>query len=127
MARIMISDDSSFMRMILKKIFVEHGHEVVAEAGDGMEAVQLYRQHKPDICTMDITMPKVDGIEAVRLIHEEDPLARIVMVSAIGQKTIMEEAIKAGATDFLVKPFDPAKVMEVINRIAGNKNPKTTN
>ena len=121
MAKVIICDDSAFMRMMLKKLLTENGHEVVAEAGDGMEAVQLHRQHRPDITTMDITMPKIEGIEAVRLIHEEEPLARIIMVTAIGQRAIITEAIKAGASDFIVKPFEPAKVIETINKVLASK------
>jgi two-component system chemotaxis response regulator CheY len=121
MARIMVSDDSTFMRMMLKKLFTENGHEVVAEAVDGMEAVQLHRQHRPDLTTMDITMPKIEGIEAVRMIHEEEPLARIIMVTAIGQRGVITEAIKAGASDFIVKPFEPAKVIEIVNKVLGIK------
>lgn len=120
MASILICDDSAFMRMILKKVLTENGHTIVAEAADGMEAVQLHRQYKPDLTTMDITMPKIEGIEAVRLIHEEEPLARIIMVTAIGQRAIIAEAIKAGASDFIVKPFEPAKVIETVNKILGS-------
>ena len=117
MPRILICDDSSFMRMILKKLLIEKGHEIVAEAGDGKHAVQLYRQHKPDLVTMDITMPVMDGIQAVKHIHEEDPFARIIMVTAIGQRSIITEAIKAGASSFIIKPFDPEQVEETINKV----------
>jgi len=82
-----------------------------------MEAVQLYRQHQPDLATMDITMPKMDGIQAVTHIHEENPLARIIMVTALGQKAIITDALKAGASDFIVKPFDAEQVVETINKI----------
>ena len=99
------------MRMMLKKVLIENGHEIVGEAGDGMEAVQLFRQHKPDLATMDITMPKMDGIQAVTHIHEENPLARIVMVTALGQRAIITDALKAGAADFIVKPFDAEQVV----------------
>ena len=121
MARVLVCDDSAFMRMMLKKLLVENGHDVVAEASDGMEAVQFHRQYKPDITTMDITMPKIEGIQAVRLIREEEPLARIIMVTAIGQRAIITEAIEAGAADFIVKPFEPAKVLETISKVLGNK------
>lgn len=121
MAKILVCDDSAFMRSMLKKLFTDNGHEVVAEAADGMEAVQLHRQHRPDLTTMDITMPKIEGIEAVRLIHEEEPLARIIMVTAIGQRAVITEAIKAGASDFIVKPFEPVKVMETVNKLLGVK------
>ncbi len=117
MAKILVCDDSVFMRMMLKKVLIDNGHEIVGEAGNGMEAVQLYRQFQPDLVTMDITMPKMDGIEAVRHIHEENPLARIVMVTALGQKAIITDALKAGASDFIVKPFDPEQVIETIKKV----------
>lgn len=117
MARILVCDDSAFMRMMLKRVLIDNGHEIVGEAGDGMEAVQLYRQHKPDLITMDITMPKMDGIQAVTHIHEEDPLVRIVMVTALGQRTIITDAINAGASDFIVKPFDNIQVIETIKKV----------
>lgn len=120
MARILICDDSAFMRMLLKKVLIDNGHEVVGEAGDGMEAVQLYRQHKPDLTTMDITMPKMDGIEAVGHIHNENPLARIVMVTALGQRAIITDALRAGASDFIVKPFDGDQVIAIINKLLAN-------
>ena len=115
MARFLICDDSAFMRMVLKRMLVEKGHEVVGEAGDGKQAVQMYYQYKPDVITMDITMPEMDGIQAVKVIHEDNPLVRIVMVTAIGQRPIITEAIKAGASDFIVKPFDADQVEKIIN------------
>lgn len=117
MARILVCDDSAFMRMMLKKVLIDNGHEVVGEAGDGMEAVQLYRQHKPDLTTMDITMPKMDGIQAVGHIHEENPLARIIMVTALGQRAIITDALKAGASDFIVKPFAAEQVIATIKKV----------
>ena len=117
MARILVCDDSAFMRMMLKKVLIENGHEIVGEAGDGMEAVQMFRLHKPDLATMDITMPKMDGIQAVTHIHEENPLARIVMVTALGQRAIITDALKAGAADFIVKPFDAEQVVETIKKV----------
>jgi len=116
-ARILVCDDSAFMRMMLKKVLIENGHEIVGEAGDGMEAVQMFRLHKPDLATMDITMPKMDGIQAVTHIHEENPLARIVMVTALGQRAIITDALKAGAADFIVKPFDGEQVVETIKKV----------
>jgi two-component system chemotaxis response regulator CheY len=103
--------------MVITSILNEAGHEVVAQAADGEEAVQLFREFKPDIMTMDITMPKLDGIAAVRLINEMEPLARIIMVTAIGQRAIITDAIKAGADDFIVKPFDKDKVLETVRRV----------
>jgi two-component system chemotaxis response regulator CheY len=103
--------------MMLKKVLVDNGHEIVGEAGNGMEAVQHYRQLQPDLVTMDITMPKMDGIEAVKHIHEENPLARIIMVTALGQKAVITDALKAGASDFIVKPFDPEQVIETVKKV----------
>lgn len=117
MLRVLVCDDSAFMRMMLKKMLIDRGHEVIAEAGDGKQAVQLYRQHKPDLVTMDITMPVMDGIQAVKYIHAEDPLARIIMVTAIGQRSVITDAIKAGATSFIIKPFDPQQVEETIHKV----------
>jgi len=114
LARIMLCDDSVFMRMILKKILVGAGHEIVGEAGNGVEAVRKYREFKPDLATMDITMPEMDGIEAVKLIRKEFPEAKIVMVTAIGQQAIVNDAIKAGAGDFIVKPFQEDKVLTAV-------------
>ena len=117
MSRILVCDDSAFMRMMLKKLLTDIGHEIVAEAGDGKQAVQLYRQFKPDLVTMDITMPVMDGIQAVKHIHEEDPVARIVMVTAIGQRSIISDALKAGASGFIIKPFDPEQVQETVKKV----------
>ncbi|MBP2664811.1 MAG: cheY 2 [Firmicutes bacterium] len=117
MSRVLVCDDSAFMRMMVKNLLIGMGHEIVAEAGDGKQAVQLYRQFKPDLVTMDITMPVMDGIQAVKHIHEEDPLARIVMVTAIGQKSIISDALKAGASGFVIKPFDPEQVQETVKKV----------
>jgi len=117
LAKILVCDDSAFMRMMLKKLLIDNGHEVIGEAGDGMQAVQLFRQLKPDLTTMDITMPKLDGVEAARLIRDENPLAKIIMVTAIGQQAVMNEALQAGASEFLVKPFDPEKVLSAIQKL----------
>ncbi|MBP2653744.1 MAG: cheY 2 [Firmicutes bacterium] len=117
MAQIMICDDSLFMRMMLKRIFEESGHKVVAEAGTGHEAVRLFLIHKPDVVTMDITMPELDGVSALKEILLEDAQARVVMVSAIGQQGVVTEAIKAGAADFIVKPFEPERILEVVNNL----------
>lgn len=104
------------MRMVLKRTLAGLGHEVVAEAGNGIEAVEMYRRHKPDLTTMDITMPELDGIGAVKLIRGEDKTARIIMVTAIGQQGIIGEAIAAGAAGFLVKPFEPEQVATIVKK-----------
>jgi two-component system chemotaxis response regulator CheY len=117
MAKVLICDDSCFMRMVLRKVLLDHGHEIVGEAENGIEAIQLFRKHRPDIITMDITMPKLDGIGAVAIVHEEDPLTRIIMVTAIGQRAVIMDALKAGASDFIVKPFDSEQVIRTINKV----------
>lgn len=115
-ARILVCDDSVFMRTMLKNVLVDFGHEIIGEAGNGIQAVQLYRKLAPDIVTMDITMPQMDGIEAVRTIRNYDPLAVIIMVTAIGQKAVMIDAIDAGAVDFIVKPFEQNKINKTVER-----------
>ena len=104
-ARILIADDAIFMRMMIKDILTKNGYEIVGEAGTGTEAVLKYQQLKPDLVTMDIVMPEMGGIEAVKSIIKIDPNANILMCSAMGQKALVIEAIQAGAKDFVVKPF----------------------
>lgn len=104
------------MRMFLRKILTEHGHEIVAEACNGKEAVKFYKQYQPDLVTMDITMPEMSGIEAVKLIHDENCLAKIVLVTAVGQKEIVKVALMEGASDFVVKPFEEEHIVRVINK-----------
>ncbi len=117
--RVLIVDDALFMRNMLKEIFLKAGYEVVGEAGDGLEAVEQYRQLRPDLVTMDIVMPHKSGIEALQDIRKEHPDACIVMCSAMGQEALILEAVQAGARDFIVKPFKEDKVLEVVRRIAG--------
>lgn len=105
------------MRMMLKRVLTDLGHEVIAEAGNGEEAVAMYRVLKPDITTMDITMPKLDGIGAVKAIRSEDRAAKIIMVTAIGQQAVINEAMAAGALDFIVKPFEPDQVAKTVKKI----------
>jgi two-component system chemotaxis response regulator CheY len=115
--RILVADDALFMRATLKAILTGNGFEVVGEATNGQEAVELYQSLKPDGVTMDITMPVMDGISAVAKIKEIDPNARIMMVSAMGQKDMVLQAIQAGARDFLIKPFQPDNVVEKVNNL----------
>jgi two-component system chemotaxis response regulator CheY len=119
MAKILIVDDAAFMRMMIKDILEKNGFEVVGEANNGLKAVELYKKEKPDVVTMDITMPDMDGIEAVKAIKSFDPAAKIIMCSAMGQQTMVMDAIKAGARDFIVKPFQPDRVLEAIRKITG--------
>lgn len=115
--RVMIVDDALFMRNILKDICGRAGFEVVAEADNGETALELYREHHPELVTMDIVMPKRSGIEALQDIMAEDPQARVVMVSALGQDALVLEAVEAGARDFIVKPFKEEKVIDIIRRV----------
>ena len=119
MAKILIVDDAAFMRMMIKDILTKNGYEVVAEAANGVEAVELYKSHQPDLVTMDITMPEMDGIEAVKQIKAVNPAAKVIMCSAMGQQSMVMDAIKAGANDFIVKPFQADRVLEAVKRIVG--------
>lgn len=112
MAKILIVDDAAFMRMMVRGIFLEAGHEIVGEAENGREGVRKYKELKPDLVTMDITMPEMNGIEAVQEIVAYDPNAKVIMCSAMGQQSMVLDAIKAGAKDFLVKPFNKEKVLD---------------
>lgn len=119
MAKVLIVDDAAFMRMMVKDILQKNGFEVVGEACNGIEAVDLYKKENPDVVTIDITMPDMDGIEAVKAIKEFDPSAKVVMCSAMGQQSMVMDAIKAGAKDFIVKPFQADRVLEAINKVLG--------
>ena len=114
--RILIVDDASFMRMMIKDILVKNGYEVVGEAADGAQAVTMYKELKPDLVTMDITMPEMDGITALKNIKAENPNAVVIMCSAMGQQTMVIDAIQAGAKDFIVKPFQADRVLEAISK-----------
>ncbi|GAP62951.1 two-component system, chemotaxis family, response regulator CheY [Ardenticatena maritima] len=113
MPTVLVVDDAQFVRKRLQKILSEAGFDVL-EAGDGQEAVDVYRQYHPDVVLLDITMPKLDGMEALRLIREYDPNARVVMLSALGQQAIILEALRRGARDFIVKPFKPEQVLHAL-------------
>ena len=105
------------MRVTLKNILIQNGYEVVGEAANGAESVEMYKQLKPDLVTMDITMPEMDGISALKAIKALDPNATVVMCTAMGQKNMVVEAIQAGAKDFIVKPFQPERVMEAVSKL----------
>jgi two-component system, chemotaxis family, chemotaxis protein CheY len=116
-SRVLIVDDAAFMRMMIKDILEKNGFQVIGEANNGLKAVELYKKEKPDIVTMDITMPDMDGIEAVKAIRAFDPAAKVIMCSAMGQQTMVMDAIRAGARDFIVKPFQPDRVLEAIRKV----------
>ena len=119
MKRVMVCDDAAFMRMMIKDILVKNGYEIAAEAENGLKAVEQYPDAKPDLVLMDITMPEVDGIEAVRRIKALDPNANVIMCSAMGQQAMVIEAIQAGAKDFIVKPFQADRVLEAVRKAIG--------
>lgn len=114
--RILIVDDASFMRMMIKDILIKNGFDVVAEAADGAQAVEKYVETQPELVTMDITMPDMDGIEALKKIREINPQAKVIMCSAMGQQSMVIDAIQAGAKDFIVKPFQADRVIEAITK-----------
>lgn len=118
MKKVMIVDDTAFMRLALKTMLEKNGYEVVAEAVNGADAIKKYREHAPDIVTMDITMPEMTGIEALKVILQNDPQAKVVMISAMGQESFVKEAIVSGAKYFVVKPFKEDKVIETVSKIA---------
>ncbi len=117
--RVLIVDDASFMRMMVKEILTKNGYEVAGEAENGQKAIEKYSELTPDLVIMDITMPEVDGIEAVKRIKANDPDAKIVMCSAMGQQAMVIEAIQAGAKDFIVKPFQADRVLEAVKKVIG--------
>ncbi len=117
--KILIVDDAAFMRMMIKDILEKHGYEVVGEAADGAEAVEKYKELKPDLVTMDITMPEMDGIQALKEIRKIDSDAKVIMCSAMGQQAMVIDAIQAGAKDFIVKPFQADRVIEAIKKTLG--------
>lgn len=112
--RVLITDDAAFMRMVLKDILAKNGHEVVAEAGDGIEMLQKYDETMPDIVTLDITMPNMDGLVALKELRKKHPNANVVMCSAMGQQSMVIDAIQSGAKDFIVKPFQAERVVECL-------------
>lgn len=116
---ILICDDAAFMRMMIKDILVKGGYEIAGEAGDGAVAVEKYPQLKPDLVLMDITMPNMDGLQALKEIKKADPDAKVIMCSAMGQQAMVIEAIQSGAKDFIVKPFQAEHVLETVKKVIG--------
>lgn len=114
--RVLIVDDAAFMRMMVKDILSKNGFEVVGEAENGRVAIEKFKELRPDLVTMDITMPEMDGIQAVREIKGIDSNSKIVMCSAMGQQAMVIDAIQAGAKDFIVKPFQPERVLEAVRK-----------
>jgi two-component system chemotaxis response regulator CheY len=117
--RILVVDDAAFMRMMIRDILTKNGYEVCGEANDGAQAIEKYKEVKPDLVTMDITMPEMDGIASLKEIKKLDPNAKVVMCSAMGQQAMVIDAIQAGAKDFIVKPFQPDRVIEAIKKTLG--------
>ena len=116
---ILICDDAAFMRMMIKDILTKNGYNIAGEAENGAKAVEKYNETKPDLVLMDITMPEMDGIQALKKIKETDPNATVIMCSAMGQQAMVIEAIQAGARDFIVKPFQADRVLEAVRKAVG--------
>lgn len=114
---VLIVDDAAFMRMMIKNILSKAGYEIVGEAENGAQAVAKFKDLKPELTTMDITMPEMDGISAVKEIMKMDPSAKVIMCSAMGQQAMVIDAIQAGAKDFIVKPFQPNRVLEAVQKV----------
>lgn len=112
---VLVVDDAAFMRMMIRDILSREGY-VIHEAVNGRDAVEKFAELRPDLVTMDITMPEMSGLDALRLIRQQDPAARVLMVSAMGQQRMIVEALESGAMDFLVKPFQPTKVLETVKK-----------
>jgi two-component system, chemotaxis family, chemotaxis protein CheY len=117
--RILVVDDAAFMRMMIKDILSKNGYEIVGEAENGLRAIEKFQELRPDLTTMDITMPEMDGISAVKEIKKIDPNAKVIMCSAMGQQSMVIESIQSGARDFIVKPFQPDRVLEAIRKAVG--------
>ncbi len=117
--RVLVVDDAAFMRMMVKDVLTKNGYDVVGEAENGQKAIEKYKELTPDLVVMDITMPEVDGIQAVKEIKAIDGDAKIIMCSAMGQQAMVIESIQAGAKDFIVKPFQPDRVIEAVKKVIG--------
>jgi two-component system chemotaxis response regulator CheY len=118
MAKILIVDDAEFLRVRISKMLIADGFEVV-EAENGLKAIEAFKANKPDMVLMDITMPEMDGLTALKELRKIDPGAKVVMLTALGQESVVLEAVKSGARDFVVKPFERDRVLSAINKILG--------
>lgn len=119
MANILLVDDAAFMRMMLKDILTKNGYTVVGEAENGLKAIEKFKELSPDLVLMDITMPEMDGLQALKKIKAEWSDAKVVMCSAMGQQAMVIDAIQSGAKDFIVKPFQPDRVLEAVKKVVG--------
>lgn len=119
--RVLIVDDAAFMRMMIKNVLTQNGYEVAGEASNGQEALVLYEKVKPDLVTLDITMPEMDGIQTLKELLKMDPSANVIMVTAMGQQQLVIEAIQVGAKDFVVKPFQPDRLIEAVRKAMGDE------
>ena len=119
MASVLVVDDTLFMRASIKQMLTANGHTVAGEASNGIEAVEKYVEVKPDVVLMDITMPDMDGLEALRLIKEKDPAAKVVMCTAMGQQAMVAKAVELGAQQFIVKPFQADRLIQAIDTVCG--------
>ena len=120
MAKILLVDDAAFMRMMVKDTLTKAGYTDLYEAADGLQAVETYAEIQPDLVIMDITMPNMDGLEALKAIRAKDGGANVVMCSAMGQESMVMDAVRSGAKDFIVKPFKPDRVLKTVSTILGN-------
>ncbi|NLY68315.1 MAG: response regulator [Clostridiales bacterium] len=121
MYTVLVVDDAAFMRLAIKNVLEKHNFKVIADAKNGKEAVEKYIEHKPDIVTMDITMPDMSGIEALKKIMEIDPKAKVVMISAMGQERMVKEAVLSGAKNFIVKPYKEEHIVKTLLKVASEK------
>ena len=117
MAKVLIVDDASFMRMTIRQMLEKNGHEVVGEAGDGIEAVKRFIEVKPEVVLLDITMPEMNGVEALKRIKELDSSAKVIICSAMGQQAMVAQAIQNGAKDFIVKPVEADRLIAAVDRV----------
>lgn len=119
MSKILIVDDAIFMRKVIRDLLKKNNYDDIVEAKDGIEAVEVYREHRPDLVIMDITMPSLDGIETIKELRKLDENVAILMCSAMGQEAMVKDALKYGAKDFVVKPFKPERVLTAVKKLLG--------